>query len=169
MAAEDKGGKRRRGGGFRKASEETATILSPLHRRRGFAQADIITRWSEIVGPTMADQCRPERLQWPRDESAGDGAALHMVVAHGWATEVQHMEPVIVERVNRFFGWRAVGRLKLRQANIEPRRRPAAPKTRPLTDAEKAQLDKLVEGVADPRLKESLRRLGATIFAAEQS
>lgn len=167
MAAEKSGGKTRRGGGFRKASEQAQSILSPLFRKRGFAQTDIITRWPEIVGPTLADQCRPERLQWPRDEASADGAALHMVVAHGWATEVQHLEPVIVERVNRFFGWRAVARLKLRQANIEPRKRKAPPKTRALTDDEKAELERMVAGVTDPRLRETLRRLGETIYASE--
>ncbi len=167
MAAENSGGKRRRGGGFRKASEEARAILSPVFRKRGFAQTDIITQWPQIVGPTMADQCRPERLMWPRDEANADGATLHMVVAHGWATEVQHLEPVIVERVNRFFGWRAVTRLKLRQANIEPWRRKETPKRRPLTEAERAELERLVAGVSDPRLKESLRQLGETIFTTE--
>ncbi|WP_416898537.1 MAG: DUF721 domain-containing protein [Minwuia sp.] len=168
VAAKDDNGKRR-GGGFRAAGAEAAGILSPIMRKRGFAHVEVIQRWPEIVGPTLADNCRPERLQWPRDESAGEGATLHMLVASGWAVEVQHLEPVIVERINRFFGWRAVTRLKLRQGPVRARPKRVLPKQRPLTEAEQAELDRLVAGVADPDVKATLRRLGASIMARESS
>ncbi|MDF1733500.1 MAG: DciA family protein, partial [Minwuia sp.] len=52
-------GPRRGKGGFRRAGEDVAAILSPTFRKRGFAQTDIVLRWPEIVGAALADQCRP--------------------------------------------------------------------------------------------------------------
>ena len=41
------------------------------------------------------------------------------------AVEIQHQSGLVIERVNRFFGWRAVDRLALRQAPLRgPRKRP---------------------------------------------
>lgn len=156
---------RRDGGGLKPAGDLVPAILAPVFRKRGFAQHAIVGRWPEVVGPMLAEQCRPERLHWPRDESSDEGAVLHLVVSPGWATEVQHLAPLLIERVNRFFGWRAVTAIRIRQAPFPARRRPAPPPARPLTDAESRELDRLTAGIANRDVRDALRRLGATIFS----
>jgi hypothetical protein len=163
--ATEEAARRRRGGGFRAAGEQAAKILSPALRKRGFAHVEVLQRWPEIAGTALAANTRPERLWWPRSEEEGDGAVLHLLVASGWAVEVQHLEPMIIERVNRFFGWRAVTRLKLRQGQVVAPRSSRVPKQRPLTADEKAELDRSIAGVSDPVLKARLERLGSAIFA----
>ena len=164
-------GPRRGKGGFRRAGEDVAAILSPMFRKRGFAQTDIVLRWPEIVGAALADQCRPERLLWPRvlegqeRSASAEGAILHLSVAPGWATEVQHLEPLLIERVNRFFGWRAVTGIRLRQVVLPPRQQKQVRKQRPLTESESTELDRVTADIADPQTRQALRRLGAAIFA----
>ena len=64
---------------------------------------------------------------------APEPATLVLRVEGPAAIEIQHLAPVILERVNRFLGWRAVGRIALRQAPL----RGAAPgAARPPPDAE---------------------------------
>ena len=41
------------------------------------------------------------------------------------AIEIQHLTGVILERVNRFFGWQAVDRLAIRQAPLSRRAKKA--------------------------------------------
>ncbi len=165
-------GPRRGKGGFRRAGEDVAAILSPTFRKRGFAQTDIVLRWPEIVGAALADQCRPERLNWPRvvegqeRAASADGAVLHLSVAPGWATEIQHLEPLLIERVNRFFGWRAVTGIRLRQVAIQPRQQKPSRNLRPLTESERAELDHVTAGITDPETRKALHRLGAAIFGA---
>jgi hypothetical protein len=76
------------------------------------------------------------------------------------AIEIQHLSPVILERVNRFFGWRAVGRLALRQAPLA--RRPEPP-VRPAPDPQAAARLAATLDVADEDLRNALARLGAAI------
>jgi hypothetical protein len=76
------------------------------------------------------------------------------------AIEIQHLSPVILERVNRFFGWRAVGRLALRHAPLA--RRPMPP-ARPAPDPEAAARLAGTLDVADEDLRNALARLGAAI------
>ena len=68
-------------------------------------------------------------MQWPRpvEGQPQEPATLVLRVEGPAALEIQHSSDVILQRVNRFFGWSAVGRLALRQAPLSRRKRPAPP------------------------------------------
>ena len=85
--------------------------------RRGFAEADILNQWGSIVGPNLAEVSSPEKLGYTRQSNRE--ATLRIRVAPGWAPEFQHFEPLIIERVNSFFGYKAVARLQLIQAPVK--------------------------------------------------
>lgn len=149
--------------GPRPLSQTVRKVAAPLLMRHGFAEADIVLRWAEIVGERLAQRSAPEKLERPRGAEA---ATLHVRVAPGAGPELQHLTPLVLERISTFFGWRAVDRLRLIQAPLAaataaPRPAPAA-----LTPAEEAALDSTVGAAADDRLKEALRRLGANVARA---
>jgi hypothetical protein len=136
--------------------------LADTFARQGFASTELITHWSDIVGAEIAAHCEPLRLKWPRggDPDAPEPATLVLRVEGPVAIEIQHLSPVILERVNRFFGWRAVGRLALRQA---PLARRAVPPERPAPDPEAAARLAATLDVSDEDLRNALARLGAAI------
>src|SRR5258707_1129392 len=72
-------------------------------------------------------------------------ATLVLRVEGPMALEIQHASDVILQRVNRFFGWSAVGRLALRQAPLSRRDRPKA--SRAPDAAEVAELEKTLSSV----------------------
>ena len=132
-------------------------------RRRGFAHGAVLARWREIVGPEIAAASCPEKLSFPR--AGTDPATLHVRVDGALAVELQHLEPVVLERINGFFGYRAVGRLALVQAPIpKPGPIPRA-KARPLSEAENAQIEQAVAGTGDEDLRRALRSLGQAVAA----
>lgn len=139
------------------------SALRPALRARGFAAADILGRWPTIVGDLLAQHTAPERLNWPSAESGG--ATLRVRVAPGFAPQVQHLAHLIVERINTFFGYRAVARLNLVQGPLPRQQKPKAPK-RELQPDERARLDELLTGVRDAKLRESLLRLGTSLIIA---
>ena len=139
--------------------------LGDVFARQGFASADIVTHWPEIVGPEIAAHAEPMQLKWPRaprggDEEAGPGTLVLRVEGPA-AIEIQHLAGVIVERVNRFFGWRAVDRIALRQAPLA-RRPKARPASGPSAEA-LARIAGTLPDVADESLRAALARLGAAI------
>ena len=121
-------------------------LLASSFARQGFASAELVTRWPDIVGAEIAQYAEPLKMQWPR---VPDG---------------QPPEPGIlvlrVERVNRFFGFQAVGRLAIRQAPVvrRARRKVAAPDP----EAVKRMAESL-PGIEDESLKDALARLGASV------
>jgi hypothetical protein len=136
--------------------------LGETFAQQGFASTAIVTHWREIVGAEIAALCEPIKLQWPRGElDDQEPATLVLRVEGPAAIEIQHQGDVILERINRFFGWRAVGRIAIRQAPLahaggEEQHPPADPKTREDVAA-------AVSGVADDGLRAALARLGAAI------
>lgn len=131
--------------------------------RQGFASSEIVTRWAEIMGPDIAQHCEPIKIQWPRGpQEEPQPATLVLRVEGPAALEIQHMSGVILERVNRFFGWQAVGQIGIRQAPLRARqKKPPPPGPDPETTAKLAA--ELTGVVTDDDLRGALARLGASV------
>jgi hypothetical protein len=134
--------------------------LSDAFARQGFASREIVTHWPEIVGDEIAALSEPIRMQWPRSPEGGASATLVLRVEGPAAIEIQHQTGLVIERVNRFFGWRAIERVALRQAPLQGRRKPAP---QPAVDAEAARRIAQTLAVADEPLRDALGRLGAAV------
>ncbi len=140
-------------------------IARPVLKARGFAAADILAKWRLVVGDVLADRTAPERLVWPAGRS--EGAVLKLRVAPGFAPEVQHLAPLIIDRINTFFGYRAVARLGLSQGPLPKPPAPPKPPPRALLPEEQARLDGLLGEIQDEGLRASLARLGHGLIAAK--
>jgi len=138
-------------------------VFSDVYAKQGFAARELVTRWPEIAGNDIAAFAEPLKMQWPRpvEGQPQEPATLVLRVEGPMALEIQHRSDVILQRVNRFFGWHAVGRIALRQAPLSRRnRRPATP---PPDPAAVKQVAETLSAVEDEALKEALARLGAAI------
>jgi hypothetical protein len=138
-------------------------VFSDVYAKQGFAARELVTRWADIAGPEIAAHSEPLKMQWPRpvEGQAQEPATLVLRVEGPMALEIQHASDVILERVNRFFGWSAVGRLALRQAPLSRRdRRPVSPAP---DAAEVAKIAESLSSVEDEELRAALARLGASI------
>ena len=142
-------------------------VTTPLYRKRGFAEARILIDWPLIVGERFATVTFPEKLVFPRGEKQ-DGM-LHLRVAGPLATELQHLEPQIVERINGYFGYEAVARLKLAQGLLPPLSKPVAAKPPPQADANtKRAISEMTADIADEGLREALADLGCAVAAQQE-
>src|ERR1700757_1593060 len=105
-------------------------VFKDAYAKQGFAARELVTRWAEIAGADVAAHSEPLKMQWPRpvEGRPQEPATLVLRVEGPTALEIQHASDVILERVNRFFGWSAVGRIALRQAPLSRRDRPAPPR-----------------------------------------
>jgi hypothetical protein len=158
LTPDDGAGERRPG--FRAAGASLSRVVGPIVARHGGGVlARLKTEWAAIVGPELAASTWPEAL--------ARGGALKLRVAPAKALEVQHRTPLVIERINLFFGREAVTRLALIQAPLPlappaPRR----PAPEPLGAGATAALDRQLETVASPELRDALFRLGRCVLGA---
>src|ERR1700744_6389746 len=98
-------------------------VFSEAYAKQGFAARELVTRWAEIAGPEIAVYSEPLKMQWPRpvEGQSQEPATLVLRVEGPMALEIQHASDVILQRVNRFFGWSAGGRVALRQGPLQRR------------------------------------------------
>jgi hypothetical protein len=147
----------------RPLADLVAPALGDVFARQGFASGEIVTYWADIAGEDIARLAEPLKLQWPRGVAgeAAEPATLILRVEGPAAIEVQHLAPVLLERVNRYFGWRAVARIGIRQAPLT--RKPPKPRPQPPTAAETRAVAARLGGIRDDPLREALARLGAAV------
>ncbi|MCD6035618.1 MAG: hypothetical protein K0R63_1359 [Rickettsiales bacterium] len=144
-----------------------SSLLAPALKTRGFAEQRILTDWQLIVGELLARYSTPKKLQFPGSERK-DGVLHVEVYDSGLAMQLQHLEPQLLEKIATYFGYRAVGKLKIlhriRPAGFIPA--PALKVAPPLdvTPSEKEVLTQQVAGIEDPALAEILLSLGGRVI-----
>lgn len=160
-AAKPRQYERPRGGATRAIGELMPEIGRTAFRKFGFIQSSVVTRWAEIVGAKHARVCAPESIRFPPGEKSGGILQLVVVAAH--APMIAHVEPEIIERVNRFFGYNAVSRIKLRQGTVKPppadKGAAAPPSLRPIP----IELGESLRDIGDPELRTVLESLARNL------
>ena len=128
--------------------------------RRQPTLAALLADWPAIVGEPLATRAVPRALAPPLP--GREGGTLTVCVASADAVEIQHEGPRVLERINGYFGYKAVDRLKLVQATAN--RRTRSPVARPLDPTAAAEIDKALAKVTDPELRDRLASLGRALY-----
>ena len=151
-----------RGGRIRSAGEIMGKVGDAAFRRFGFVQGAVVSRWKEIVGERYAKVSVPESIRFPTGRKSGGVLTLLVDGAH--APLLQHIAPMVMERVNRFFGYEAVNRIVFRQGRLPaeaPRPKRVEPKPVP------RELGEGLREIADPELRACLESLAVRLASAD--
>ncbi len=155
-----------RGGEARGIADLIPAIGETSFRRFGFVQSSLVSRWNEIAGPRYGAMASPESVAFPRGKKAE--GTLHLVVTSATAIFMQHAEPEIIARVNRFFGYDAVARVKYRHGALSRPLRPeprlaTPPSLKPIVIAPADGL----KPIGDPELQTVLESLARSMAEKE--
>ncbi|HEX4078949.1 MAG TPA: DUF721 domain-containing protein [Rhizomicrobium sp.] len=83
--------------------------------RAGFAEASLVLRWREIVGPDIARIARPLRLS-----SGVSGGVLTLKAEPAAALFLQHESRALCARINAYLGRAVVQRLRFVPGELAP-------------------------------------------------
>lgn len=149
-----------RRGHARAAGDLVGEIAGSSFKKFGFMQSSVVSRWAEIVGERYARVSSPESIRFPSGRKSGGTLTLSVEGAH--APLIQHLGPMVIERVNRFFGYEAIDKIAFRQG-----RAPARPRTtaRPATAAVPREMGEGLREIADPELRAVLESMAGKLAA----
>lgn len=152
-----------RSGKSRAVADIVPLVGRAAFRRYGFMQSAVVSRWPEIVGDRYADASAPESIRFPQGER-GNGM-LTLIVEGAFAPMLQQVTPEIIDRVNRFFGYRAVARITLKHGMVAKRRRQrkAVVPDVPLP----ADMTSSLRAIGDDSLRASLESLARRVCASD--
>ena len=135
----------------------------------GFSAATLLTDWAVIVGPQLATYTAPERLKWPKavdaygEVEAGaagrPGAALILRVDGGRALDVEYRRRELIERINSYFGYRAVAEIRIQQGPVTAP--PGTLMKQARTPQRPIEVAPEIAAIADEGLKNALAKLQA--------
>jgi len=153
----------------RALSQTIDKLTKSMLGRHGLTRGTILTKWPDIIGEDLSRHTSPEKIVFMRDGVSG--GVLHLRCDSGsLATELLHREPQILDRINTFFGYLAVVRVKLIQAPMPYKRPERIKPSPPLTALQTQDLSKTIAIVDDDdELRQALEKLGTAILKKECS
>ena len=149
-------------------TELLGKVLEPVLARRTGMRLDLVRAWSELAGHEFAKTTRPEKIEWPRRRNEDDPfepATLIVACEPAAALFFQHEQSMVIDRVNLFFGFQAIKRIKIMQKPVLPidGAGPVQPESK-LARHDEAKLSQLIADIDDPELKETLKKLGSGVL-----
>jgi hypothetical protein len=152
-------------------SDVASAILDPVLRRRAGISIGLVQSWEEIAGERLATSTRPERVLWPRRAHEDDpfAPATLVIACEGMAAlRLQHETGEIIQRINAFLGFAAIGRIRIAQKPVNSGTGKAKPVFRQLSPAEESRITGVVQYIENDGLRTSLANLGKTIMASRK-
>ena len=158
---------KRRSRGFLQTGGLLKSQIRQASETRGFAQARLLTHWSEIAGPNTAKLCRPVKVGYSKQ---GFGATLTVLASGANAPMLQMQIPDIIKRVNSVYGYNAISRIAITQTAATgfgesqsefEHKKP----TKRLSTEQQNNVELSVKDVSDSSLKDALAKLGENILS----
>ena len=148
---------------FKTIGTNVTKIVKPLISKRGFGNSEIINNWVNIVGDKLAQNITPQKISYNRNSNV-DGVLLLRVNSSSVALEIQYIEKQIVNKINTYFGFSAIGRIKIIQGPIPTPEKKIVDKIKTVANTDKIELERKLNSVKDPDLRVALAALGTAII-----
>ena len=147
-------------------------LLRPLARKmlgkKAFVEADVIGAWREIVGEETANFSKPMKIDF-RKEERNNGTLWIEAASGAVALELQTKTKILLEKVNTFFGYAAISKIKIIQnpnvySSLKMNSDIYNLEKKLVTPEEQNYITLLSGEVKTPELSQALEKLGKAVF-----
>ncbi|EJF93034.1 DciA family protein [Bartonella taylorii] len=152
---------------FYTLSETVFKVLDPVLRKRTGINIALIEHWSQIVGCDISEHTMPLKIVWKHrvhQEEIFQPATLVVACEGGAVLKLMHEKDELLHRINVFFGYVAIDRIKIEQSFVSTLINHLPIKLGP-NEKDKKRIEKMLEEVENENLRQSLYKLGCCIFA----
>ena len=156
--------------GVMQISEIANGVLDPVLSKRAGINTMLLGMWDEIAGAEFADCTRPEKIRWPRRASESDPfepGTLTIACEGARALFLVHSQDQLIQRLNSVFGFPAIDRIKIVQKPVSTGQAPQR-RQRQLSPDRQKQLDQMISGIENDKLREALARLGTGVMGTSR-
>lgn len=153
---------------FKPIGGAITALLDPMLAKRSHVDAALALSWPQLCGEKLAGRTQPLKVTWPRRTGPDDPFApgvLSIACEGAAALDLQYTTTELIARINGFFGYSAIQRIRIEQRPVD-QFRPAQKRPRqPLPEALRKGVEQQVLTIEDDGLREALERLGLSVKA----
>jgi hypothetical protein len=137
-------------------------IAKPLFKKKNIQIMRLLLEWPTIVGKEYSQNSTPEKIFFNTTNGLCGKGVLTLKINERLAFEYQHLTPVIIERVNQFFGFKAIERVILKKSPTPQSQSAHNAVALPKNNPSEEQLASIEETLHDLpcELKDTLREIG---------
>ncbi len=157
----------------KKIGDTLGKVNKVFSNKYGKTEFLILSKWPQIVGSFFAEHSEPDKISRLTEDFDEFGQPifknfLHVRVSPAAAVEFQHYKDTIIEKINSFFGYKAIADLRLQQ-NFIPKKNEQSLKSERFetTENEKKLIKKEIQNIKDKELENSIVNLGLSINREE--
>lgn len=134
----------------------------------GMMEIELLANWRDIVGETLAQYSLPQKIRFNKNERS-NGLIELVVLSGAFALEIKQREKQILEKINTYFGYSAVSKLKIIQnsspENFLLNKKPIDNvKNFLVSETEQTYITELVKDIHSDKLRETLNNLGKAVL-----
>ena len=151
-------------------AESLQTVNKKFLYKFGKLDYIIHAKWSDIVGNFFVNHSEPQKITSVANSTNDRGETtydryLHVNVSPAAALEFQHFQDKIIEKINSFFGYKAIKGIKIRQHHVQKEYFKKTIKENNLVKREKdkIKIKELTPNLSNKDLEESIVKLGLSI------
>lgn len=147
-------------------------ILTDVVARKTGMNLDLIAAWEDIAGPDYAFCTRAEKINWPRKSSELDPfqpGILIVACDNAKAIFFQHELPQVIERINLFFGFEAISKIKIIQKPIKIAKKQRNQIPEKLDENSEGRLQNILKNIDDPDLRQKIAKFGRGVINKNKS
>tara|TARA_B100000287_G_C20123383_1_gene579218 strand:- start:27 stop:527 length:501 start_codon:yes stop_codon:yes gene_type:complete len=138
--------------------------------KKGLLFGKLLQEWESIIGKNKARLATPIDISFSKKKVVNGvhtEATLTILVNSSNATVIQHEQNLWIEKINLFFGYRAIGNIKLKHDTVT--KKTIAPnklgtRTQALSRQDRKSLEENLKDISDDNLKEALKNLGQSLY-----
>lgn len=155
---------RRKFSGLATLAPEIRAITKKALGARGFAGSDILEFWEDIVGTDLARGVAPQKLTFEK-ENRTHGTLVVKSAGGAFAMLFEHQKERVMQRINAFFGYPAVSRIKIVQGALKIKSIPPKTVLKTIPKDELQALQEKVGIIEDEELRERTFEIGKALLA----
>ena len=153
--------------GLEPLNAATGRITQSIFKKSEGFLSTLILDWHLILGDTLSQNFFPSKVSFLHGKQKG--GTLHIQVSSGsHSMMAYHMQPLILEKINRFYGYEAFNKLSISQTKGFELPKTSSPKSYTLTSEEKASILQLTYALDEGDLKNALDCLGQSLLERER-
>ncbi len=140
--------------GLRSFKDTLPKNIKKILNKKGHIYADILNKWNYLVGKNIAEIAYPKSFKpGPKNEPG----MLIVKIKRGSEIEIEYSKNQIVNKINSYFGYKAIDKIRLEPFQIQNSERKNY--KLPVTEKQKNKYLHLLKNIKNDKLRKSLLNL----------